>query len=220
MKIRLLIFATFALCFSFQMAHPQTVDWPNVGNDKGGTRYSHLNQINRSNVKNLKVAWTFHTGDAGESSTIECTPIVIDGIMYVTTCLTTVVPLDASTGKEKWRFDPYESGMKHNSIRASGGVNRGLAYWSDGKPNGRRQILLGASDARLISLDAATGKPDSTFGHGGIVDLRAGLDWDTSKVNYGPTSAPAVFENIVVLGFSNSEGQPNGPGDVRAFDVP
>jgi quinoprotein glucose dehydrogenase len=71
----------------------------------------------------------------------------------------------------------------------------------------------------LISLDAATGKPDPAFGKGGIVDLRDGIEWDTSKINYGPTSAPAVFENLVYVGFSNSEGQPNAPGDVRAFDV-
>src|SRR5438874_13708638 len=107
MKINIHVPAVFAFGILCQTAVAQTVDWPNVGNDKGGTRYSPLNQINRSNVKSLKVAWTFHTGDAGESSTIECTPIVIDGIMYVTTCLTTVVALDASTGKEKWRFDPY-----------------------------------------------------------------------------------------------------------------
>src|SRR2546421_22736 len=109
--------------------------------------------------------------------------------------------------------------MVYNPIRASGGGNRGVAYWSDGETGGRKRIFLGASDARLISLDAATGALDPAFGSGGIVDLRAGIEWDTSKINYGPTSAPAVFENLVILGFSNSEGQPNAPGDIRAFDA-
>src|SRR5262249_17055514 len=147
----------------------------------------------------LQVAWTYHTGDADESNgtTIECTPIVVDGRMYVTTCRTKVVCLDAGTGREIWQFDPYAEGFKYNKIRASGGVNRGVAYWSDGR---KRRIMLGASDARLISLDAATGKLDPTFGKAGIVDLREGIEWDTSKINYGPTSAPAVFENLVYVG--------------------
>src|SRR5688572_8409710 len=82
-------------------------DWPNAGNDKLGTRYSALAQINRENVKDLTVAWTYKTGDAGPGTTIECTPLVVDGVMYVTTVRTKVVALDAATGKEIWSFDPY-----------------------------------------------------------------------------------------------------------------
>src|SRR3954454_6077019 len=85
-----------------------SADWPNVGNDKGGTRYSTLDQINRDNVGKLKVAWTYHTGDAGPATTIECTPLVVDGVMYVTTVKTKVVALDAATGQKRWSFDPYE----------------------------------------------------------------------------------------------------------------
>jgi quinoprotein glucose dehydrogenase len=207
------------LGLSVPQALAQTVNWPNVGNDKGGMRYSSLRQINTRNVSRLEVAWTYHTGDNSPGTTIECTPIVIDGVMYVTTVRTKVVALDAATGKEKWQFDPYGPGMISNPIRASGGVNRGLAYWSEGKPGGLRRVLLGASDARLISLDAQTGKPDPAFGKDGVVDLRTEIGWDTSKFNYGPTSAPAVFENLVMVGCSNGEGQPNAPGDIRAFDV-
>src|SRR5205814_1687401 len=89
------------------------VDWPNVGNDKGGARYSPLRQINRENVKDLQVAWTYHTGDAavGAGSTIECTPIVVDGVMYLTTAALKVVALEAATGREIWKFDPRTSGV-------------------------------------------------------------------------------------------------------------
>src|SRR6266566_7072396 len=80
----------------------QNVDWPNVGNDKGGMRYAAINQINRDIVAKLQVAWTYHTKDAAEGTTIECTPIVIDGVMYVTTVRTRVVALDAATGREIW----------------------------------------------------------------------------------------------------------------------
>src|SRR5262245_45653039 len=82
-------------------------DWPRVGNDPGGMRYSELTQINRDNVRNLKVAWVYRTRDASEKSTIECTPIVIDGVMYLTTVRTRIVALDAVTGRERWQFDPY-----------------------------------------------------------------------------------------------------------------
>src|SRR5688500_4820993 len=192
-------------------------DWPNVGNDKGGTRYSPLREIDRGNVRNLRVAWTYRTGDAdsARNTTIECTPIVIDGIIYVTTARSKVVALNAATGEELWKFDPYAVPTK--SIIACGGVNRGLAYWSDGT---RKRILHGAADGRLISIDARTGKPDPVFGRGGEVDLRHGVDDDWSRFPYGPTSAPMVFEDLVYVGFSVSEGYgPGAAGDIRAFDV-
>ena len=186
------------------------VNWANVGNDKGGMRYSTLDQINRETVGKLKVAWTYHTADAGEGTTIECTPLVIDGVMYVTTVRTKVVALDASNGSKIWEFDPY-AGPPKNWIRASGGVNRGVAYWSDGKPAGQRRIIVGLSDGRLISLDAQTGHPDPRFGENGTVDLRKGIERDLSKLPYGPTSAPAVFENLVYVGCSCGESQPASP---------
>jgi len=196
----------------------KNVDWPNVGNDKGGTRYSRLDQINRNNVGQLDVAWVYHTKDAGPGTTIECTPLVIDGVMYVTTVKTKVVALDAASGKEIWQYDPY-AGPPKAYRRTSGGVNRGVAYWSDGKPEGQRRVLLGVTDGRLMSLDAKTGKLDTDFGDGGVVDLRAGVERDISKMGYGPTSAPMVFENVVIVCFSNDEGRRAAPGDNRAFDV-
>src|SRR5262245_53421405 len=81
--------------------------WPTVGGESGCSRYSALDQINRGNVTQLQVAWTYHCGDQGQAGTIECTPIVIKGVMYVTTGGSKVVALDAGTGRELWRFDPY-----------------------------------------------------------------------------------------------------------------
>jgi quinoprotein glucose dehydrogenase len=190
-------------------------DWPNVFNDKAGTRYSPLDQINRDNVGNLKVAWRYKTGDSHSGSTIECTPLVIDGVMYLTTVTTNVVALKADTGEQLWRYNPHIGSPEHNLI-ISGGVNRGVAYWTDGS---KRRILLATADARLISLDAATGKPESAFGLDGTVDLRAGLDREVEKLPYGATSAPLVFENLVIVGFANGEASPASPGDNRAFDV-
>jgi quinoprotein glucose dehydrogenase len=199
----------------------ETVDWPGVGNDTGCMRYSRLDQINRENVKRLKPAWTYHTREleGRTGKTIECTPIVIDGVMYVTTGYLRVVALDAATGKELWQFDPLKDHpFPHQP--ASGGVNRGCAYWSDGKPDGQRRIIHGTADGRLFSLNARNGKLDPGFGEGGVRNLRTELEPKFAALSYGPTSAPAVWNDTIILGNSSGEGPGiAAPGDIRAFDV-
>ncbi|WP_435017584.1 pyrroloquinoline quinone-dependent dehydrogenase [Tundrisphaera sp. TA3] len=200
---------------------PPGVDWHGVGNDPGCARYSPLDQINRDNVARLRPAWTFHTGEleGGVGRTIECTPIVVDGVMYLTTGKLRVVALDAATGAVRWQFDPAKerpSGIQF----ASGGVNRGCAFWSDGRPGGLRRIIHGTSDGRLYSLDAATGRLDPGFGDAGIRDLRKELDPRFARVSYGPTSAPVLWRDTIIVGFSCDEGPGlAAPGDIRAFDV-
>jgi quinoprotein glucose dehydrogenase len=200
-------------------------DWPNYGNDGGGMRYSSLRQIDRDNVKKLKAVWTYHTGDAGSENktTIECTPIVVDGVMYLTTVKAKVVALDAATGREIWKFDPFANLKSSKIYSAGGGVNRGVAYWQGNRGNRGNdygRVVMATSDGRLISLDARTGKPDSQFGDNGTLDLRRGMDRDLSQLTYGATSPPAIFEEIVIVGFSVGEGPSTAaPGDVRAFDV-
>jgi quinoprotein glucose dehydrogenase len=196
-------------------------EWPSVGHDPGCTRYSPLDQINRENVKQLKPAWTYHTGELknGKGRTIECTPLVVDGVMYVTTGYLRVVALDAATGRERWQFDPLKEHPFRHPL-ASGGVNRGCAYWSDGQPDGARRIIHGTSDGRLFSLDAKTGQLDPGFGSGGIRNLRDELDPAVAALAYGPTSAPAIWHDTIIVGVSCGEGPGiAAPGDVRAFDV-
>jgi quinoprotein glucose dehydrogenase len=199
----------------------RNVDWPRVGNDAGCMRYSELDQINRDNVAKLRPAWTFHTRELkdGKGNTIECTPLVVDGMMYVTTGRMRVVALDAATGEELWQFDPLtDHAFPHTP--ASGGVNRGCAYWSNGKPNGERRIIHGTSDGRLFSLDARTGKLDPKFGEAGIRNLRDELEPSVAKLGYGPTSAPAIWKDTIIVGVSCGEGPGiAAPGDIRAFDV-
>jgi quinoprotein glucose dehydrogenase len=196
------------------------VDWPRVGNDAGCMRYSELEQITRDNVKQLEPAWTYHTDELkdGEGKTIECTPIVVDGVMYVTTGQMRVVALDAGTGTKLWQFDPTDHPYEHEPN--SGGVNRGCAYWSDGKDGGERRIIHGTSDGRLFSLDAKTGELDVNFGEGGIRDLREELDPAVASLGYGPTSAPVLWKESIIIGVSCGEGPSiAAPGDIRAFDV-
>ena len=125
--------------------------------------------------------------------------------MYITTGYLRVVALDAATGTELWQFDPLKDHpFPHGP--ASGGVNRGCAYWSDGMPGGERRIVHGTSDGRLFSLDAKTGKLDPNFAEGGILNLRAKLDPKVATLSYGPTSATALWKNTIIVGVSCGEG--------------
>ena len=196
-------------------------EWPTVGNDRGNMRYSPLTQINKGNVAGLEVAWTYSTGELEtiRGKHIESTPLMVDGTLYLTTAFLKVVALDAATGEHKWAFDPFPDGIK--GIRfASGGVNRGCAYWSDGQPGGDRRIIHGTSDGQLFSIDAMTGQLDPRFGEHGVLDLRKGLDGGFEKSQYGPTSAVGICGDRIILGVSNGEAPGRvAPGDIRAFDV-
>lgn len=186
-------------------------DWRVTSGDVGGTRYSSLTQIDRTNVQDLEPAWIYRTGDRAEraASTIECTPIVIDGTMYVTTPGLKVVALEATSGRKLWEFDPYGGGR-------GGGVNRGVTWWSDGS-EGRIFMVAGP---HLFALDPSSGRPVPSFGEGGIVDLRGGLDRDASTVSVTATSPGIVFADLLILGSVVGEGPaPAAPGHVRAFDV-
>lgn len=202
---------------------PQPADWPEARGDKGANRYSALDQINRGNVHRLKQAWVYRSGDAGSgaSTTIENTPVVVDGVVYLTSANRQLVALDGATGRELWRYDFVPQGRyaAYPSYHGPSGLNRGVAYWSDADGRERR-ILLGTTDGRLISVDARTGKPDLAFGEGGFVDLRGGTGRELGTTFYGLTSPPAVYRDLVILGFSAGEGKPSeAPGDIRAFDV-
>lgn len=215
----LVLFAAAAAGRPAREAGYSRENWIATNGDRGGTRFSHLDELDRRSVARLGVAWTYHTGDADPArfTNIECTPIVVDGTLFLTTVRVRVVALDAATGRELWKYDPFPGGTQGRML-ASGGVNRGVAYWSDGKQ--RRRILLATSDGRLISLDARTGRPDPDFGMAGAVDLRAGIERDISRLPYGCTSPPAIYQDLAILGFSNGEGpRPGAPGDIRAFDV-
>ena len=107
-------------------------EWRSYGGDPGGMRYSPLDQINRSNIRDLRVAWTYHTGDKRDRprTTIECTPVVADGLMYITTALINVCALDAASGKLVWRFDPFAGSPDYEASGAESirGVSRVLRH--------------------------------------------------------------------------------------------
>jgi quinoprotein glucose dehydrogenase len=213
-------------CASALAQTPSETEWPAYGNDPGGMRYSPLTQINRENVSKLKTAWIFHTGDISDGSHdrrrsgFETTPILVEGTLYLTTPFNRVVALDPETGKQRWAYDPK---IDLTLDYGDGLINRGVASWldpkgADGQPC-RRRIYEGTLDARLISLDAATGKPCFDFGEYGQVNLRDVPGYRAGW--YHMTSPPAVIDDMVVIGSAIDDNQraAMAAGVVRAFDA-
>lgn len=194
-------------------------EWRYYGGDAGGMKYSPLKQINRTNVSSLKPAWTFHTGEISDGksqvtrTTFEATPLVVDGVMYLTTPYNRVIALDPESGKQLWAFDPKLDRTRPFNLF----ISRGSAWWTDGK---MKRLFFGTLDARLFSIDPATGEPDPGFGAGGSIDLRVGVADKFPGRGYGMTSPPAIYKNLVICGALATDGEPKGPsGDVRAFDA-
>jgi quinoprotein glucose dehydrogenase len=227
---RTLLFCFVVLFFNSLPSPAQTraTEWRFYGGDEGGTRYSPLRQIDRGNVGRLRRAWVYHTGEleiglkaASFQASFSTTPLVVAGVMYLTTPSSRVIALDAETGRELWKFDPQEG-------KGTRGFNshRGVAYWegprADGKTKDRR-VLYGTVDGRLIALDAETGKPYPDFGSNGSVDLRAngaGAGADDPVWGARVTSPPAVYRDLVIVGWGLPESPSKGPtGDVRAYNV-
>ncbi|MGD0435947.1 MAG: PQQ-binding-like beta-propeller repeat protein, partial [Bryobacteraceae bacterium] len=182
-------------------------DWPAYGRDPGGSKYSPLDQINTKNVAKLAPVWTYHTGDPG--GTWEDTPIVIANVMYFATQKNRVIALNAETGAELWSYDPKTPRVQEH---------RGVSYWT-GDAQTLPRVILGTA-ARLIELDAKTGKPIPGFGDNGEVNLRVGVADDYPKARYAITSPPVVYKDLIILGPATPEGPSKGPsGDPRAFDA-
>jgi glucose dehydrogenase len=178
-------------------------DWPVYGGQLEGDRYSALTQINRKNVRHLKIAWTY---DSKETGGLQTSPLVVGRVVYGYTPTQKVIALDGATGKLLWTFD---SGIKGTQPA------RGLARWSNGK---ERRLLAGVMNF-LYALNPATGRPIATFGENGRIDLRKNLRGDYTQQSIALTSPGIVFKDLIILGGRNPETHPSPPGDIRAFDV-
>jgi quinoprotein glucose dehydrogenase len=186
-------------------------DWAVYNGDFGSTKYSPLAQINSSNVTRLKPAWIYRCDDMVErpASTIECNPLVIDGTMYLTTAGLKVVALNAATGKELWRFDPFNG-------KGGRGVNRGLMFWK----SGAEQRLFMPAGSFLYAINAADGSLAKSFGTDGRIDLHDGLDRDVFFLSVGASSPGVIYKDLIIMGSAVGEGPaPAAPGHLRAFDA-
>jgi quinoprotein glucose dehydrogenase len=205
---------------------PDASDWGFYGGDVYGTRFSSLSEIDRTNVGSLKLAWTYHTGELGQEFarngklTFEATPVLAYGSLYLETATNIVIALDPVTGKEKWRYDPHVDRKQSYSEATS----RGVSVWEDPTPGKEgpclRRIFTGTLDARVIAIDAMTGKPCVDFGSNGAVDLTQGLHV-VNRADYLVTSPPVVFNNFIIVGSAIGDNRAASleRGVIRAFDA-
>ncbi|MBG11056.1 MAG: pyrroloquinoline quinone-dependent dehydrogenase, partial [Gammaproteobacteria bacterium] len=204
-------------------------DWVSYGGDNGSQKYSSLDQIDAGNVNQLQISWEWESIDnptveanlaAGNTSIVpadyKATPIVVDGIMYVSTSFGRIVALDAFSGELKWSFDTeaWKAGRPMNL----GYNTRGVAHWIKGD---KQRLFFATYDSFLWSIELATGQPDMEFGEGGRVDLVEGLGRDFDRKLYGVISPPLVTNDRVIVNSAIHDSPQSlemPPGDVRAFD--
>jgi quinoprotein glucose dehydrogenase len=191
--------------------YPQTTkttsenrDWPAYGGGPFGDHYSPLTQINRSNVKQLQIAWKFDTGEQGG---LQTSPLIVDGILFGITPTQKIFALNAATGDRIWVFDPGIKGTQ---------PDRGLAYWTDGQTS----VILAGVMNYIYALEAKTGAPVIGFGDKGRIDLRENLGREPVEAQSIYLTSPGiVYKDLLIVGGRNPETLPAPPGDVRAYDV-
>jgi len=241
---RRVVIGAFALGFAFifgltrvpipvVIAVPPRVErsatpWPRADGMQG-THHSTLRDITAATAVELERAWVYRTGDVashseGQAGTaFEATPVMVEGVLYVSTPFSRVVALDAETGEERWTFDPH--------IDRTDGVqtmvtSRGVTTWLDPRASEkdpcRRRIFLASYDARLFALDAESGAKCQGFGANGVVDLGSGVPRiDGRRGHYKQTAPPTVAGDLVVVGssiFDNRDADAPS-GLIRALDA-
>ena len=227
MRMRSLTLPLVVLCLAvsalmFAQTGVTNGEWPHWGGDLGNTKYSPLDQINRDNVKNLRIAWRWKSENYGPrpQNNMEGTPLMVGGVLYMTAGFRpNVVAIDGATGETLWsyRFDEGQRGD-----RAPRSVSRGVEYWTDGKQS---RIILMTRGYQLVSLDAKTGLPDPAFGRNGVIDLYQDFDQPPPEDGVISSTSPAVVvRNVIVIGAAMVGGtaprsKENTKGYIRGFDV-
>jgi len=215
-------------------------EWPTYAGDLGGTKYSGLDQIDASNFSGLQIAWRWVSADGALDldalrerhpeigiRNFKTTPLMVDGVVYVSTPLAQSAALDAGTGEVRWVYDPQAylaDPSPHASVLSYN--TRGLAYWGDGA---EARVLYGTNDGYLLAVDAHTGRPVPGFGDNGRVDLAEGIPratrGTTDRLGYswlGVASAPIVAHDVVVTPTVISDlpiTKEAPPGWVKGIDV-
>jgi glucose dehydrogenase len=211
MRRESLVVPMIGLVLSAGLAARNGKDWPTVGNDPGGMKYSPLTQITPANVTRLTKAWTYDTGAPASGYTV--TPIVIDNVMYLPVQGSTIVALKADAGTELWKFDLTKIAELGPTPSAGG---RGISYWP-GTPQVRPRIVIATTNGFIVQLDAKTGEPIT--GPAGVVNLAIGV-MEKFGGNYSMNTAPALYKNLAIIaGRTGEQGRYGIPGDPRAIDL-
>ncbi len=209
------LFFLFAVCSCADPHADETtrVDWPGYLGGPSTNQYSTLKQINRTNVAQLQKVWSYASGDVDPEnrSQIQCNPLILNGILYGTSPKLKLFALDAKTGKELWRFDPFGDDYQMYGM----GVNRGVAHWSDGK----EERIFYTATSNIYAVNAKTGALIESFGDQGKVDLHTGLG-ERAKDFFVVSNSPGVIhKDLLIMGSRVSESSGSAPGYVRAFNV-
>ncbi|MEJ1960285.1 MAG: PQQ-binding-like beta-propeller repeat protein [Gammaproteobacteria bacterium] len=205
----------------------RNTEWLNNRGDPGSTSYSPLDQINRGNVRSLRVAWRWKSDNFGATPEFyfRATPLMADRVLYTTAGIRrTVVAIDAVSGETLWMYRLDEGARGNSAPRRSSG--RGVAYWRSANGGETSRVITISPGFQLIALDARTGLPIPTFGNRGIVDLKQGLPrvTDLVKSSVGSSSPPVIVGDVIVVGVAFSAGGAPAskeaiPGYVRGYDV-
>jgi len=206
------------MLFFFSCTSHNTADfstWPVYGGTNERIQYSSLSEIDTTNVKNLQVAWTYHTGDAEPSSQIEVNPVISDGLLYGVSPKLKLFALDETTGKEKWVFDPYSDTSMINAKRKAVNICRGVALYK----NGDERLVFYTAGPMVYCINAIDGKPVRDFGNNGTVDLHNDLGRELGTLYITSTSPGMIYKDLIIIGSAVSEDASAPPGHIRAYDV-
>ncbi|MCB1121916.1 MAG: PQQ-binding-like beta-propeller repeat protein, partial [Verrucomicrobiae bacterium] len=193
-------------------------DWPAYLGDNASSQYSDAAQITPANVNKLKLAWTFDAGGVKEEefTSIQCNPLVVDGVVYVISAKRNLHALNGADGTLIWKLNPFEILNKRlDDPIDPDGVTRGVSYWTDGS----KARLLYTVDNFLLAADAKTGLLIPSFGDEGIIDLKPGLGRDITNLAYNVKTPGVIYKDLIILGSSVAESIPAAPGHIRAFNV-
>ncbi len=203
--LTLFILLTLVAVIYFYNRSSHQYEWTEYLGGPDRNHYSALIQIDLSNVNQLTPAWEYHTGDSGQ---VQCNPIIVDGRLYGVTATASPFALDAATGKEIWR-------IADTTGKKSYGIVRGVSYWED---QSDKRILY-SRESWLYAVEALTGKPILSFGDSGRVSLKTGLG-ETAKEKLVASRTPGtVYENLIIMPLSLSEGSDAALGHIQAFDI-
>lgn len=190
------------------------VDWGIYRGDKKGNQFAELAQIHAANVHRLQLAWKYKTGDATQNSSMQVNPIIVDGIMYLSTPSLNAVALNAETGEEIWVFKSSKYNEDQTQLR---GRTRGVTYWSSEEGTDQRIFLFVKN--RVYAIAAKTGQLITSFGQGGHIDLRENLDMDPKKASIEVTSPGIIYKDVLIVGSRVPEGYKSTPGNIRAYSA-
>lgn len=222
----LIIFGIFSATLSCNNTGQSYKDWKVYGGSSENIKYSSLDEIDTRNVKNLKVAWEYSSGQASATNTtdMKTNAIIVDGILYGLNPQLKLFALDAATGKEKWVYDPGSIPEKGKNIGRgpfgpSTKISRGLAYYK-GSDEDQRILYTPGGGHALYCIDALTGKVIRSFGNDGVVDLHDGLEIKNAHdFHISNTSPGIIYQDLIIIGSRLSESSVAAPGHIRAFDV-